>query len=102
MKIIFHYDCGPWLAQRLKALINDGMDIAVCAENDQVHFAELLPSTEVLWHVLKPVTATHIETATNLQLIQKKEKDSSSSTQGMEKESPQQVLAWHFALQGTK
>ena len=71
MKIIFHYDCGPWLAQRLKALINDGMDIAVCAENDQVHFAELLPSAEVLWHVLKPVTATHIETATNLRLIQK-------------------------------
>ena len=71
MKIIFHYDCGPWLAQRLKALINDGMDITVCAENDQVHFAGLLPSTEVLWHVLKPVTATHIETATNLRLIQK-------------------------------
>ena len=43
----------------------------MCPESDDSRFAKLLPEIEVLWHVLKPVTADVIARATKLKLIQK-------------------------------
>lgn len=43
----------------------------MCPESDASRFAGLLPHVEVLWHVLKPVTAKVIDGAPKLRLIQK-------------------------------
>lgn len=69
MRVVFHYAAGPELAARLAAL--KGLDVAVCPEAEDDRFAALLAETEVLWHVLKPVTAAAIAAAPQLQLIQK-------------------------------
>jgi phosphoglycerate dehydrogenase-like enzyme len=66
MKVVFHYAAGPALAARLAAL-----DVEVCDEADETRFAALLPEAEVLWHVLKPVTADVIARAPRLKLVQK-------------------------------
>ncbi|MFI0355207.1 2-hydroxyacid dehydrogenase [Actinomadura sp. 9N407] len=47
------------------------LDVVSCAEEDDERFAELLPDTEVLWHVLRPLTAEDLDRAPKLRLIQK-------------------------------
>ncbi len=71
MKVLFHYRCGDWLRQRLEALSEQGLEVAICAEEDDAAFVEALPDTEVLWHVLTPVTAAHLAAAPRLRLVQK-------------------------------
>ena len=71
MNVIFHYDCGPWLEDRLAALSADGLDVRSCPEADEARFQQQMADAAVLWHVLKPVTAHHINAAPNLRLIQK-------------------------------
>lgn len=66
MKIVLHFDGSAALAQRVRSL-----GVELCAESDAAAFAALLPDMEVLWHVLKPVTAEVIERAPRLRLIQK-------------------------------
>jgi phosphoglycerate dehydrogenase-like enzyme len=66
MKIIFHFDGSPALADRARKL-----GVHLCPESDEAAFEKLLPEMEVLWHVLKPVTAQVIERAPKLKLIQK-------------------------------
>lgn len=66
MKVVFHFDGSAALAARVKAL-----GIELCAESDNQTFERLLPEIEVLWHVLKPVTAQVIAAAPKLKLIQK-------------------------------
>ena len=66
MKVVFHFDGSPALAQKLEAL-----GVELCPESDDAAFARLLTDVEVLWHVLKPVTAQVIERAPKLRLIQK-------------------------------
>jgi phosphoglycerate dehydrogenase-like enzyme len=66
LRIVFHFDGSPALAQKVKAL-----GVELCPESDEAAFARVLPETEVLWHVLKPVTAEVIERAPKLRLIQK-------------------------------
>jgi phosphoglycerate dehydrogenase-like enzyme len=69
MNVVFHYPAGVGLSRRLAAL--DGLSVSVCPEDDVDLFDELLKNADVLWHVLKPVTARHIEGAPRLRLIQK-------------------------------
>ena len=71
MKVIFHYDCGPWLDTQLKSLAADGLYVEVCSEDDETRFHHLLQTCDILWHVLRPVTADHIDSAPQLKLIQK-------------------------------
>jgi len=66
LKVVFHFDGSPALAQRVQKL-----GVELCPESDDVAFHALLPETEALWHVLKPVTAQVIERAPKLKLIQK-------------------------------
>lgn len=66
MKVVFHFDGSDALTHRMKAL-----GVELCPESDLETFQKLLPGVEVLWHVLKPVTAQVIERAPNLKLIQK-------------------------------
>ena len=71
MKVIFHYDCGPWLDTQLKSLTAEGLYVEVCSEDDETRFHYLLKTCDILWHVLRPVTADHIACAPQLKLIQK-------------------------------
>ena len=71
MKVIFHYDCGPWLDTQLKSLVAEGLYVEVCSEDDETRFHNLLKTCDILWHVLRPVTADHINSAPQLKLIQK-------------------------------
>ena len=66
MKVVFHFDGSPALAERVRKL---GVDL--CPESDVAGFEQRLPEMEVLWHVLKPVTAAIIARAPKLKLIQK-------------------------------
>ncbi|WP_141579984.1 D-isomer specific 2-hydroxyacid dehydrogenase family protein [Actinomadura sp. WMMA1423] len=62
MRVLLHYDMDHE---------EPGLDIASCSEQDDARFAELLADTEVLWHVLRPVTAADMDRAPRLRLIQK-------------------------------
>ncbi|MBF0168421.1 MAG: hydroxyacid dehydrogenase [Alphaproteobacteria bacterium] len=71
MKVLFHFEPGTGLAAKLARLSHEALEVAFCAESDTARFERLLPSAEVLWHVLKPVTAEVVEKAPKLRLIQK-------------------------------
>lgn len=71
MKVVFHYDAGPGLVRRLAALSAEGLSVTPCAEGDDARFSSLMAEAEVLWHVLRPVTAEVIAGAPRLRLIQK-------------------------------
>ena len=66
MKVVFHFDGSDALAAKVKPL-----GVELCPESDARSFEHLLPDIEVLWHVLKPVTADVIAKAPKLKLIQK-------------------------------
>jgi phosphoglycerate dehydrogenase-like enzyme len=66
MTVVFHFDGTEALRSRLEPL-----GVMLCAESDLQGFEKHLPGMEVLWHVLKPVTAQVIERAPKLRLIQK-------------------------------
>jgi len=69
VKVLFHYPAGPDLAARLAAV--PSLEITVCPDTDDALLMQLLPDTDVLWHVLKPCTAAMIAAAPKLRLIQK-------------------------------
>ncbi|MFC6884577.1 MULTISPECIES: 2-hydroxyacid dehydrogenase [Actinomadura] len=69
-RVLFHFAAGPALRERLAPRL-DGLDVRWCAEDDEERFAELLPDTDVLWHVLRPITAADMDRAPDLKLIQK-------------------------------
>lgn len=71
MKVVYHYDAGPDVARRLEALAAEGLEVTACREGDDARFAALMAEAEVLWHMLKPVTAGVIAAAPRLRLIQK-------------------------------
>ncbi len=71
MKIVFHYDAGPALAARLEDLSGDGVRIDICPVGEPERFQALMGEADVLWHVLEPVTAAMIRSASKLRLIQK-------------------------------
>ena len=69
MKVVLHYDAGPGLAARLGTF--PGLDITICPEHDDSALWAALRDAEVLWHALKPCTASVIAAAPKLRLIQK-------------------------------
>ena len=69
MRVVFHYAAGPALAARLAAL--EGLDVEACPEADEGRFAALMAGADVVWHVLKPLTAAHLAGAPKLRLVQK-------------------------------
>jgi phosphoglycerate dehydrogenase-like enzyme len=71
MNITLHFAAGPDLARRLEAVMSDALRISICSERDDARLADLLPETDVLWHVLKPATAEMMAAAPRLRLIQK-------------------------------
>ncbi|WP_433228156.1 2-hydroxyacid dehydrogenase [Actinomadura formosensis] len=62
MRVLLHYDMDHE---------EPGLDIVSCSEQDDARFAGLLPDAEVIWHVLRPLTAADMDAAPKLRLIQK-------------------------------
>jgi phosphoglycerate dehydrogenase-like enzyme len=71
MRVLFRYGCAPWLLDRLRELEDVGVEVWTCDEADDRLYAELMAEAQVLWHVLRPVTADAIAAAPQLRLIQK-------------------------------
>ena len=71
MKAVLQYRATPGFRRQISALENDWLRIAVVDENDKDTFARELQDTDVLLHVLEPVTSQVIERAARLRLIQK-------------------------------
>ncbi len=49
----------------------DWLDIHYCAEDDDDTFYRELPQAEVIWHVLRPLSATDLEQAARCRLVHK-------------------------------
>ena len=71
LNVVFHAAAGPDLQARLAACAGEDLAITVCADADTTRLATLLPTADVLWHVLAPATAALIAAAPRLRLIQK-------------------------------
>ena len=71
MRVLYHYAAGPALQRQLAALASAGIEVSTCSEQDDDRFFDLLPTTEVLWHCLRPVDAEVLNAAPRLRLIQK-------------------------------
>src|SRR3954451_1804818 len=68
---LFHYQASPAPTRRVRPLEGEGRAVEIVAPADAAALAVALPHTEVLWHVLEPVTAVVIAAAPRLRLIQK-------------------------------
>lgn len=71
MKILFRFDGAPWLVEHCARLASQGLDVTLCSEQEETAYLAALPSADVLWHILRPVTAEAIARAPRLRLIQK-------------------------------
>ena len=71
MKVLFRFDASGTLARRVSAMSRDGIEIVTCPEADDAEYLRVMPKVDVLWHVLKPVTAEHLARAARLKLVQK-------------------------------
>jgi phosphoglycerate dehydrogenase-like enzyme len=71
MKILLHYDAGPAWRRKVASLADRGLHVECCAESDDVRFDALLLEADVVWHLLRPLSAADIAKARKLRLIQK-------------------------------
>ncbi len=71
MKILLHYAAGPSLQRELASLRDRRLDVECCDESNDERFYTLLPEVEVLWHLLRPISANDVAKASRLRLIQK-------------------------------
>ena len=71
MRILFHYEPGPALARQSTAFSAEGFEVDWVAPSDDARFEQLLPEVQVIWHVLRPLSASEISRARRLRLIQK-------------------------------
>jgi phosphoglycerate dehydrogenase-like enzyme len=67
MRVLLHYDT------HYSGVRPRGVDLHVtsCPEENDELFAEMLPRAEVIWHVLRPLTAADFARAPRLRLVQK-------------------------------
>ena len=71
VKVLFRFDGARWLSEHVKTFAADGLDVSLCSEQEEGAYRDLLPESDVLWHILRPVTAEAIVSAPRLKLIQK-------------------------------
>lgn len=70
MKVLAHFPGGPRVREQL-APHADWLDVRFCAEDDDDTFYAELPHAEVLWHVLRPLSADDVAKGSQLRLIHK-------------------------------
>ena len=71
MKILCHYAASRDFQRQFTDLAPDGLELAVCPVEDLDSYHRLIRETEVLWHLLLPLSAEMIEAGPSLRLIQK-------------------------------
>ena len=62
MRVLLHYTAGPAWQRQLTGI--EGLHIDCCDEADDTRFYSLLPEAEVIWHLLRPITAADNFTST--------------------------------------
>lgn len=70
LRVLAHFPGGPRVREQL-APHADWLDVHFCAEDDDDAFYAELPHAEVLWHVLRPLSADDIAKGERLRLIHK-------------------------------
>ncbi|ALR14406.1 hydroxyacid dehydrogenase [Mycobacteroides saopaulense] len=70
MKVLAHFPVGPRVREQL-APYADWLDVRFCAEDDDDTFYAELPHADVLWHVLRPLSADDVAKGERLRLIHK-------------------------------
>ncbi|WP_078307304.1 MULTISPECIES: 2-hydroxyacid dehydrogenase [unclassified Mycobacterium] len=70
VRVLAHFPGGP-LAREQLAPHTDWLDVHFCAEDDDDTFYAELPHAEVLWHVLRPLSADDVAKGERLRLIHK-------------------------------
>ncbi|MGE2732001.1 2-hydroxyacid dehydrogenase [Mycolicibacterium vaccae] len=70
MRVLAHFVATPKVLDFL-APHRDWLDVRFCAEDDDDTFYTELPAAEVIWHVLRPLSAQDIARAPRLKLIHK-------------------------------
>ena len=71
MKILCHYAASRDFQRQFTDLAPDGLELAVCPVEDLDSYHRLIRETEVLWHLLLPLSAEMIKAGPSLRLIQK-------------------------------
>jgi len=71
VKVLLHYNAGPQLEAVLAAESTGGIAATWTPEGDRERWFAALADTDVLLHVLEPVTAAAMDAAPGLRLIQK-------------------------------
>lgn len=70
MRVLAHFVPGDKVLDFL-APQKDWLDIRYCAEDDDETFHRELPDTEVIWHVLRPISGDDLAKASRLRLVHK-------------------------------
>jgi phosphoglycerate dehydrogenase-like enzyme len=70
VRVLAHFTPGAKVHEYLAAE-RDWLDVRYCAEDDDETFYRELPDADVIWHVLRPLSAADLERATNCRLVHK-------------------------------
>ena len=72
VRVLAHFEPGPRVRERL-AREADWLDVRWCSEVPEADDAlrRELPEADVIWHMLRPLTAAELDSAVRLRLIQK-------------------------------
>ncbi len=71
LKVLFHFNVNATLLAWLEQNTPSDWEVVCCPEDDLEGFEARWPGTQVLWHVLRPVTGSMIQANPSLALIQK-------------------------------
>jgi phosphoglycerate dehydrogenase-like enzyme len=70
LRVLAHFTPGEKVLDFL-APQSDWLDIRYCAEDDDATLYRELPEAEVIWHVLRPLSAEDLQRATRCRLVHK-------------------------------
>jgi phosphoglycerate dehydrogenase-like enzyme len=70
LRVLAHFTPGPRVAEYL-APLHHLVDVRFCAADDDATFYRELPEADVLWHVLRPLSADDLELGGRLKLVHK-------------------------------
>ncbi len=70
LKVLAHFTPGRRVLDFVAAE-SDWLDVRWCAENDDATLRRELPGADVIWHVLRPLSAADLELAANCRLVHK-------------------------------
>lgn len=70
VRVLAHFTPGPRVTDFLGPL-HDLIDVRFCAADDDATFYRELPDADVLWHVLRPVSADDLKHGRRLKLVHK-------------------------------